>query len=301
MSDYTQTTDFSAKDALPSGDPSKTILGADHDTEFGNIEAAVATKANKIISITTDNLLVMDATGDLADAGIAKANVVCSENGLSVSIAQLNNAAATSSSTAELDKLDGCTVSTAQINNACSTSASTAELNYADGPNTASKFLLLDSNARVPFDQRSSVRGCLVYRNTSGTQASLDLLGWGAEAYDTDNIHSTSTNTERLTVPSGVSYVRISTSLRLSASSSGDIGIQLRKNGSGVGIPGAMIIGGSNFSSTAYDTVAYVSPILAVTGGDYFELYNTIAGSFTLTGYDSGSGQPSWFAMEIIQ
>ena len=44
MSDYTQSTDFSAKDALASGDPAKTILGADMDTEFGLIQTAISSK-----------------------------------------------------------------------------------------------------------------------------------------------------------------------------------------------------------------------------------------------------------------
>lgn len=44
MSDYSVTTDFSAKDALSTGDPEKLILGSDFDTEFDNIATAVATK-----------------------------------------------------------------------------------------------------------------------------------------------------------------------------------------------------------------------------------------------------------------
>lgn len=44
MSDYTQTTDFSAKDSLASGDPEKIILGADVDVELAAIAAAIATK-----------------------------------------------------------------------------------------------------------------------------------------------------------------------------------------------------------------------------------------------------------------
>ena len=46
MSNYTQTTDFSAKDALPKGDPAKKIQGSDFDTEFANISTAVSSKAN---------------------------------------------------------------------------------------------------------------------------------------------------------------------------------------------------------------------------------------------------------------
>ena len=44
MSNYTQSTDFSAKDALASGDSAKLILGADFDTEFGAISTAIASK-----------------------------------------------------------------------------------------------------------------------------------------------------------------------------------------------------------------------------------------------------------------
>jgi hypothetical protein len=44
MTDYTKTTNFTAKDALSTGDPEKLILGSDVDTEFDNIATAVATK-----------------------------------------------------------------------------------------------------------------------------------------------------------------------------------------------------------------------------------------------------------------
>jgi hypothetical protein len=44
MSDYTKTTNFTAKDALTTGDPLKVIKGSYFDTEFDNIATAVATK-----------------------------------------------------------------------------------------------------------------------------------------------------------------------------------------------------------------------------------------------------------------
>ena len=48
MSDYTKTTDFAAKDVLPTGNPSKIIYGADIDTEFNNLATAVGTKVDNI-------------------------------------------------------------------------------------------------------------------------------------------------------------------------------------------------------------------------------------------------------------
>lgn len=46
MSNYTKTTDFAAKDALPSGDTGKIIRGSEFETEFDNIAVAISTKAN---------------------------------------------------------------------------------------------------------------------------------------------------------------------------------------------------------------------------------------------------------------
>jgi hypothetical protein len=46
MSNYTKTTNFAAKDSLPSGDSGKIIQGTEFNTEFDNIVTAVATKAD---------------------------------------------------------------------------------------------------------------------------------------------------------------------------------------------------------------------------------------------------------------
>ncbi|MDC3289266.1 tail fiber domain-containing protein [Gammaproteobacteria bacterium] len=46
MSNYTKTTDFAAKDSLPTGDAGKIIRGAEFGTEFDNIATAIATKAD---------------------------------------------------------------------------------------------------------------------------------------------------------------------------------------------------------------------------------------------------------------
>jgi len=46
VSNYTQTTNFTAKDSLPSGNPAKVIKGSEFDTEFSAISSAISTKAN---------------------------------------------------------------------------------------------------------------------------------------------------------------------------------------------------------------------------------------------------------------
>lgn len=46
MSDYTKSTNFATKDNLSSGNPLKIVKGTEIDTEFNNIQTAVATKAD---------------------------------------------------------------------------------------------------------------------------------------------------------------------------------------------------------------------------------------------------------------
>lgn len=46
MSDYTKSTDFESKDALPTGNPLKVVKGVELDDEFDDIETHMATKAD---------------------------------------------------------------------------------------------------------------------------------------------------------------------------------------------------------------------------------------------------------------
>ena len=53
MSNYTKTTDFAAKDTLPSGNAGKIVKGTEIDNEFEAIETAVATKLDSTIGLCT--------------------------------------------------------------------------------------------------------------------------------------------------------------------------------------------------------------------------------------------------------
>ena len=48
MYDYTPSTNFTAKDSLPSGNASKVVTGVELDLEYGNIQTAVATKVDAV-------------------------------------------------------------------------------------------------------------------------------------------------------------------------------------------------------------------------------------------------------------
>lgn len=64
MSDYTKTTNFTAKDSLPSGDSNKIIRGSEHDTEYSAIATAIATKA-EASDVTTLGSRVTTAEADI--------------------------------------------------------------------------------------------------------------------------------------------------------------------------------------------------------------------------------------------
>ena len=80
MSNYTKTTNFAAKDSLPSGNAAKIVKGTEIDTEFNNIATAVGTKADTsaltskldtsayTAADVLSKLLTVDGTGTGLDA-----------------------------------------------------------------------------------------------------------------------------------------------------------------------------------------------------------------------------------------
>ena len=77
MSNYTKSTNFAAKDALPSGNNNKIIKGTEHDTEYNNIATAISTKADLISpTLVTPNLgtpsagVLTNATGLPLTSGV---------------------------------------------------------------------------------------------------------------------------------------------------------------------------------------------------------------------------------------
>jgi hypothetical protein len=62
MSNYTKTTNFTAKDSLPSGDSGKIIRGSEFDTEFTAISTAIATKADLASPTFTGTVTIPNLT-----------------------------------------------------------------------------------------------------------------------------------------------------------------------------------------------------------------------------------------------
>jgi hypothetical protein len=132
----------------------------------------------------------------------------------------------------------------------------------------------------------SSLSGCRAYTGstinvTSGGNTTLNL---SEEEYDTDDYHSTTINTSRMTIPTGKSGTFLLTAEMLWSDGSGTIDIYLRKNGSG--------FRRYDFNGAATNAHAIVDTMV-LTEGDYlyFEFYQNSGStrvldnpaSFTLT------------------
>ena len=61
MASYIKLTDFSTKDALPSGDPAKVVRGTEINDEFDAIQTAILTKAD-VVGGELENIVVNGGT-----------------------------------------------------------------------------------------------------------------------------------------------------------------------------------------------------------------------------------------------
>ena len=149
MSNYTKTTDFAAKDGLPSGDSGKIIKGAEFETEFDNIVTAIATKANSAgptFSGTVTYATLNDGTTALTST-VAELNIL---DGVTSTAAELNILDGVTSTAAELNKLDGVTSTAAELNILDGVTSTAAELNILDGvTSTAAELNTLDGVTAV--------------------------------------------------------------------------------------------------------------------------------------------------------
>jgi len=62
MSNYTKSTNFTAKDTLPTGNANKVVRGAELDTEYTAIATAVSTKADTASPTFTGTLTAADVS-----------------------------------------------------------------------------------------------------------------------------------------------------------------------------------------------------------------------------------------------
>ena len=208
MTNYIKTTDFAAKDSLPSGDSGKIIRGAEFETEFDNISTAIATKADLASPTFTGTVTIPTAT---------------------VTTFTLGGTTITATA-AELNLLDGVTADASELNILDGVTATTAELNYLDittlGTSEASKVLTTDSSNNVNFgDNSKAIFGddsdLEIYH--SSTSSHIKESGSGSLFIDGTNLRLRSTNSENYfeATANGAVSLYYDNSTKLATSSTG--------------------------------------------------------------------------------
>lgn len=160
-------------------------------------------------------------------------------------------------------------------------------LNFADAASMWIRVMAVESVA-----PSTTPRGALVKR--TGTFALVNdsevALPFDDEEYDPEDIHNNSVNNTRLTVPTGVTHVRLYGHMQVGSDTTGYRSLRITKLGSSfVGT------GFSDTSAASRDTqeLTVNSAIVEVVGGNYFELvgFQNAGETRNVTPY---------FAMEIV-
>ena len=127
--------------------------------------------------------------------------------------------------------------------------------------------------------------------NQSIANSTVTAVTWNAESYDTANMHSTTTNPTRITIPNPGTYA-ISANLWWSASAAGYRQIWLYKNGSSLGLYGQAPGVGAATSMSLYDELPFVA-------GDYVEVWVEQSSGAALT-INASAGDLAYFTARLV-
>lgn len=150
-----------------------------------------------------------------------------------------------------------------------------------------------DNDSRITVLE--TFKGALINKSAGGSipSGSWTSLTFDTEQYDTDAWHSTVTNTDRLTVPSGVSKVRLCAQAGWASSATGARGLRIIKNADSapaIGLPNLFLPG-----QTGGNSLNVQSSVIDVTPGDYFRLQ-----AYQASGAGLDLLTPTWFAIEVV-
>lgn len=137
--------------------------------------------------------------------------------------------------------------------------------------------------------------GCVAKRVASLSAADFTTaiaVALDDELYDVGGWHDTVTNNSRLTVPAGVSYVQLVGGIDPSALTATQWGeVSIRKNGSALAQP--IVVNKSQVTATVARW-QIMTPPLAVTPGDYFELFFQTQSDASITLLDTRLWLAAW-------
>ncbi|MFN4282370.1 MAG: hypothetical protein ACK4NA_07005 [Alphaproteobacteria bacterium] len=143
--------------------------------------------------------------------------------------------------------------------------------------------------ALLPF------RGALVRRTANfsvSTTGAYVPIPWQSAVYDSDALWDAGQPT-RLTVPAGVTKVRLTGNIEWQTSPTSQL-VEIRMNGGAVVGGGSFIVRGDSGYSNQMRNIA--SAVLPVVAGDWFELAVFVSASGELR-----SLERTWFALEVVE
>jgi hypothetical protein len=143
-------------------------------------------------------------------------------------------------------------------------------------------------------------RGALVFLGSSvSIPIGHSVIAFDNESYDSENMHSITDNTDKLTVPTGVTYVRLTGQVRFQSADNtinGHRQVTITKNGAREYI-GAALVSSYDNTGQVYQNVS--TAVVNVTAGDYFSMSVFTDNVVTVTG--EAAGGVTWLFMEIVQ
>ena len=149
--------------------------------------------------------------------------------------------------------------------------------------------------------QTGTYRGAVAYRadGLSIAASTFTVITCTGESIDTDSIHSVASNQSRMTVPSGVTKVRLIGQIGW-PDTGADTNRDVRFYKNGAAFPSPDAIGRktrtteTGTTDDGYDTV--ISPAVSCAAGDYFELVARHTHSVAISAY----ADQTWFEMQIL-
>lgn len=163
-------------------------------------------------------------------------------------------------------------------------------------------YILVQSNSRdwsrTLTPRGSTFKGALLSKsaNQTLTTAVTTAVTFDGELYDTDGFHDNSTNNERLTIPAGVSIVKLAGNIRYASNTTGSRLLAIRKNGS-IFIQGLPYARMHPTVAESFEMNVSTAPVY-VSAGDYFELVVSQNSGGDL---DVNVSVTDWFSIEVIE
>jgi hypothetical protein len=236
MTDYTKTTNFAAKDSLPSGNANKIVKGAEIDTEFTNIATASATKADIASPTFTGTVTIptADINGGAVDGTTIGAASASSIVGTTiVANTSINIASDGATVTGIKDEDDMASDSATKLATQQSIKA------YVDSQVTAQDLDVTDGSSSIDIDLDSESLGILggtgIDSTASGTGVTLAI----------DSTVATLTGSQTLTNKTLTAPTLTGTAVVASLDISGDVDVD------GTLETDALSINGTTVTSTA--------------------------------------------------